>query len=106
MPALDSLLSLESLRAMVYHDDAMVAKMLEKVGEESRNDMQQCWRHFDAQDWPALASSLHRLGGSAQIIYAGEIDDLCGRSSAPAKALKIRRSSAKGFCCWKRSWIR
>ncbi|WP_338670654.1 transporter substrate-binding domain-containing protein [Pantoea dispersa] len=79
VPALDSLLSLESLRAMVYHDDAMVAKMLAKVGEESRNDMQQCWRHFDAQDWPALASSLHRLGGSAQIIYAGEIDDLCGQ---------------------------
>ncbi|QZY92076.1 Hpt domain-containing protein [Pantoea dispersa] len=26
-----------------------------------------------------MASSLHRLGGSAQIIYAGEIDDLCGQ---------------------------
>ncbi|KAA6094567.1 MULTISPECIES: transporter substrate-binding domain-containing protein [unclassified Pantoea] len=75
--ALPALLSLPQLRAMVHHDDDMVAKLLLRVCEENQRDLQQAQQELAQQQWPALARTLHRLAGAAQIIYAADINQLC-----------------------------
>lgn len=75
--ALPALLSLPQLRAMVHHDDDMVVKLLLRVCEENQRDLQQAQQELAQQQWPALARTLHRLAGAAQIIYAADINQLC-----------------------------
>lgn len=72
---LAQLLSLDEL-ADVFPERDMVARMLAKVCEENVADIAQAKTFLAEQDWSGLNSSLHRIGGAAQIIYAVEINQL------------------------------
>lgn len=75
---LQDLLNLPELKELLHHDEEMLSRMLLRICEENEADLAEVWQHFEAKRWDALAASLHKLGGAAQVIYASEIDDICG----------------------------
>ena len=72
---LEQLLGLEELEG-IFPDREMVARMLQKIREENLDDIAQAKICLRTQDWDGLSSSMHRIGGAAQIIYATEINQL------------------------------
>lgn len=79
VPLLEDQIRLNDLKEMLHHDDAMIAQLLARIGEENEADMKECRECFARVDRESLASCLHRISGAAQVICATEIDELAAR---------------------------
>lgn len=75
LPELPALISLSDLQSM-FPDEEMVRRMLRKVREENQLDILQVKNLLANKSWSELKSSLHRIGGAAQIIFAEEVNNL------------------------------
>jgi two-component system sensor histidine kinase EvgS len=79
VPDLHELIHLQELTDLLHQDEEMLSRLLLRTCEENDADLADAWQHCAAKDWQALAGCLHKMGGGAQVIYAEEIDELCGQ---------------------------
>ncbi|MBP1133084.1 two-component system sensor histidine kinase EvgS [Serratia sp. PL17] len=74
---LEQRLDLPALRALANNDTHLLYGLLETTRDENQRDLLRAEQWLAAGDWTALAQSLHRLAGSAQIIGASDVAGEC-----------------------------
>lgn len=74
---LEQWVDVAALRQLTQQNPALLLALLQATCQENQRDMQQARRLLEREEWPALASCLHRLAGSAQIIGATQTEKLC-----------------------------
>lgn len=88
-PVLEDLLNLQGLKELFHQDEEMLFRLLQRICKENDADMAEIRRHFESKNWEALAGTLHKLGGAAQVIYSPEIDDLCNEAEVHCASQQV-----------------
>ncbi|MFU9137969.1 ATP-binding protein [Erwinia tasmaniensis] len=75
--ALDAFLDMGKLRILTNHDNNMLLELLTLTLRSNRDDLLMATDLYELEDWPELASCIHRLSGAAQIIGAVHAEGCC-----------------------------
>ncbi|MCU6208161.1 transporter substrate-binding domain-containing protein [Enterobacter cloacae] len=97
VPTLDEMIHLNDLKEMLHNDEAMIGRLLSRIGRENEMDIVECRACFARGENKELASCLHRIGGAAQVICAMEIDDLASKLEKLALEAGSEDEIAKGL---------
>lgn len=76
-PALDKIVDLNALKELAQNDDMLLNGLLKTTLDENLRDLEQATRWLNEENWEALARSVHRLAGAAQIIGATVAEQHC-----------------------------
>lgn len=82
---LDKLVNIEKLKAMSSHDGSMLGELLRLTLQSNEEDLRLAEDLFSLQDWPELASCVHRISGAVQICGAERAESACRNLEAACR---------------------